>query len=99
MPPAGYDPAVAFGCERESRERCGTRASLADSQVLPHAARIQHGHPLRSLAHEWRKYMADPTARTQLQQHLHAPLAPQLIYLAVKLGIADHLRDGARSSA
>lgn len=43
--------------------------------------------------------MADPTARAQLQQHLHAPLAPQLIYLAVKLGIADHLRDGARSSA
>jgi hypothetical protein len=43
--------------------------------------------------------MTDPTARAQLQQHLHAPLAPQLIYLAVKLGIADHLRDGARSSA
>ena len=43
--------------------------------------------------------MTDATARAQLQQHLHAPLAPQLIYLAVKLGIADHLRDGARSSA
>ena len=43
--------------------------------------------------------MADPSARAQLQQHVHAPLAPQLIYVAVKLGVADHLRDGARSSA
>jgi hypothetical protein len=43
--------------------------------------------------------MTDPSARAQLQQHLHAPLAPQLIYLGVKLGIADHLRDGAQSSA
>jgi hypothetical protein len=43
--------------------------------------------------------MTDPTARAQLLQHLHAPLAPQLIYLAVKLGIPDLLHDGARSSA
>jgi hypothetical protein len=43
--------------------------------------------------------MTDLSARAQLQQHLHAPLAPQLIYLAVKLGIVDHLRDGAQSSA
>jgi hypothetical protein len=43
--------------------------------------------------------MADSPAREQLQQHLRAPHAPQLIYLAVKLGIPDLLRDGARSSA
>jgi hypothetical protein len=43
--------------------------------------------------------MTDPTARAQLEQHLHAPLAPQLIYLAVKLGIAELLRDGTWSSA
>jgi O-methyltransferase domain len=42
--------------------------------------------------------MTDSTARAQLQQHLHPPLAPRLIYLAVKLGIPDLLRDGARNS-
>jgi hypothetical protein len=43
--------------------------------------------------------MTPPTARAQLLQYLDAPLAPQLIYLAVKLGIADRLREGARTSA
>ena len=43
--------------------------------------------------------MTDSPAREQLQQHLRAPHAPQLIYLAVKLGIPDLLRDGPRSSA
>lgn len=36
--------------------------------------------------------------REELQQYLRAPLAQQLIYLAVKLGIPDLLRSGARSA-
>jgi O-methyltransferase domain/Dimerisation domain len=43
--------------------------------------------------------MTDATMRAQLQRHLTAPQAPQLMYLAVKLGIPDLLRDGARSAA
>jgi hypothetical protein len=47
----------------------------------------------------WRIDVTDSTALAQLQQHLTAPQAPQLIYLAVKLAIPDLLRDGARSAA
>ena len=36
--------------------------------------------------------------REELQQHIRAPLEPQLLYLAVKLGIPDLLRDGPRTS-
>jgi hypothetical protein len=43
--------------------------------------------------------MSSKTLREALQQHIRAPLEPQLIYLAVKLGIPELLRDGPRSSA
>jgi hypothetical protein len=42
--------------------------------------------------------MPSTTLREELQQHIRAPLEPQLIYLAVKLGIPDLLRDGPRTS-
>lgn len=42
--------------------------------------------------------MSSTTLREELQQQIRAPLEPQLIYLAVKLGIPDLLRDGAQSS-
>jgi hypothetical protein len=42
--------------------------------------------------------MANITLREELQQQIRAPLEPQLIYLAVKLGIPDLLRDGSQSS-
>jgi hypothetical protein len=42
--------------------------------------------------------MSSKTLREELQQQIRAPLEPQLIYLAVKLGIPELLRDGPRSS-
>jgi O-methyltransferase domain len=42
--------------------------------------------------------MAGTSLREALQQQIRAPLEPQLIYLAVKLGIPELLRDGAQSS-
>jgi O-methyltransferase len=42
--------------------------------------------------------MSSTTLREVLQQHIRAPLEPQLIYLAVKLGIPELLRDGPQSS-
>jgi hypothetical protein len=42
--------------------------------------------------------MANTTFREQLQQHIRSPLEPQLIYLAVKFGIPELLRDGPRTS-
>jgi len=43
--------------------------------------------------------MSSTTLREELQKQIHAPLEPQLIYLAVKLGIPDLLRDRPQSSA
>jgi hypothetical protein len=43
--------------------------------------------------------MSSTTLREELQQQIRAPLEPQLIYLAVKLGIPELLRDGPQSSA
>ena len=43
--------------------------------------------------------MSSTTLREELQQQIYAPLEPQLIYLAVKLGIPELLRDGPQSSA
>src|SRR5262245_30554391 len=43
--------------------------------------------------------MSSTTLREELQQQIHAPLEPQLIYLAVKLGIPDLLLGGTQSSA
>ena len=42
--------------------------------------------------------MASATLRDELQQQIRAPLEPQLIYLAVKLGIPELLRAGPQSS-
>jgi hypothetical protein len=42
--------------------------------------------------------MLSITLRKELQQQIRAPLEPQLIYLAVKLGIPDLLHDGTQSS-
>jgi hypothetical protein len=42
--------------------------------------------------------MSSTTLREELQQLLRAPLEPQLIYLAVKLGIPELLHDGPQSS-
>jgi hypothetical protein len=38
-------------------------------------------------------------AREQLEQYLRTPMAPQLVYVAAKLGIADLLQDGPKYSA
>lgn len=42
--------------------------------------------------------MSSTTLHEELLQQIRAPLEPQLIYLAVKLGIPDLLRDGAQNS-
>jgi hypothetical protein len=43
--------------------------------------------------------MSSKTLREELRQQIRAPLEPQLIYLAVKLGIPELLRDGPQNSA
>src|SRR5262249_49075630 len=42
--------------------------------------------------------MSSTSLREALQRHIRAPLEPQLIYLAVKLGIPELLRDGPQTS-
>jgi hypothetical protein len=42
--------------------------------------------------------MTHCTPREQLQHYVRAPLAPQLVYIAVKLGVPDRIGDGALSS-
>jgi hypothetical protein len=42
--------------------------------------------------------MSSAALRDELQQQIRAPLEPQLIYLAVKLGIPELLHDGPQSS-